>query len=405
MGFIPLKRRARIQYGLGQPPKLSDDGVAIIRATNIFRGRIVANDLIRARAEDLPLGRAPLLKPGEVLVVRSGAYTGDSALVTPEWAGSAPGYDLRVTPGEELESRFLAYTMLGRYAMDQVDLAKSRAAQPHLNAEDLGHVDVFDTPISTQRSIADYLDHETARIDALIATRQRMVELSEERWQGSVSELTHARKVVDAAYRLPHGWNFLPLKRCLKAADYGIGDSSQAEGEYAVLGMANISSGQIVGEPGGFVSAVDSNLLLSPGDLLFNRTNSRELVGKVGLVRSLSGPTTFASYLVRLKVNGMADAQYLNYLLNTREVLGLARSIALPSIGQANLNPNRYSAIILPMPPPDEQRRLASCLNVQILHTARMRQAIERQIGLLRERRQALITATVTGQLCIPESA
>ena len=187
MTFIPLKRRARVQYGLGQPPQLADEGVAIIRATNIFRGRIVDNNLIRARIEDLPPDRAPLLKPGEVLVVRSGAYTGDSALVTSEWAGSAPGYDLRVTPGQDLEPRFLAYTMLGRHAMDEIDLAKSRAAQPHLNAEDLGQVGVLDVPISKQRAIANYLDHETARIDALIAANQRMVTLLQERRQALIT--------------------------------------------------------------------------------------------------------------------------------------------------------------------------------------------------------------------------
>jgi type I restriction enzyme, S subunit len=62
--------------------------------------------LIFTSLDKLPLERAPLLQPGEILVVRSGAYTGDSALVTDEWAGSAPGYDLRVTPFGA-EPRFL----------------------------------------------------------------------------------------------------------------------------------------------------------------------------------------------------------------------------------------------------------------------------------------------------------
>jgi type I restriction enzyme S subunit len=254
-------------------------------------------------------------------------------------------------------------------------------------------------PLAVQRAIADHLDTETARIDALIERKQRMVELLEERLQGAISEATHARSVADSAHRLPPNWNLMPLKRCLRSSVYGIGESSRAEGEYAVLGMTNVSSGEVVGAPGGFVSAVDDSLLLAPGDLLFNRTNSRELVGKVGLVRSLDGPTTFASYLVRLRVSRLADAQYLNYLLNTREVLGLARSMALPSIGQANLNPNRYSAMVLPIPPIEEQRRRISRLNALTSHTARMRQTLERQVSLLQEHRQALITAAVTGEL------
>lgn len=185
--FVRLKWRVYVRYGLGQPPLLADDGIAIIRATNIFRGAIVGDDLIRARMKDLPLDRAPLLKLGEVLVVRSGAYTGDSALITDEWVGSAPGYDLRLTAGGKSEPRFLAYTMLGRRALDQIDLAKSRAAQPHLNAEDLGDVEVLDTPVSQQRAITEHLDQETARLDALIAANRRMIELLEERRQALIT--------------------------------------------------------------------------------------------------------------------------------------------------------------------------------------------------------------------------
>lgn len=211
---------------------------------------------------------------------------------------------------------------------------------------------------------------------------------------------------MDSGSEPPPGWKRIPLRRCLDAADYGIGDPSQSHGEYAVLGMTNVTAGEVLGAPGGFVSAVDERLLLSPGDLLFNRTNSRELVGKVGLVRSIDRPTTFASYLVRLKTNQhLAIPEYLNYILNSREVLSLARSMALPSIGQANLNPSRYSAIVLPMPPTDEQVRLVSDLDALAGHATAMTQTLDRQIDLLAERRQALITAAVTGQLDIPEAA
>lgn len=93
--MMRLKHVARVSYGLGQPPALSDAGIPIIRATNILKGKITADDLIFAAKADLPLDRAPLLRRGEILVVRSGAYTGDSALITDPWEGSAPGYDLR----------------------------------------------------------------------------------------------------------------------------------------------------------------------------------------------------------------------------------------------------------------------------------------------------------------------
>ena|ERR1035437_5112120 len=83
-----LKYTARVDYGLGQPPALSETGIPILRATNVTRGKITSDGLIYAAKADLPLDRAPLLREGEILVVRSGAYTGDSALITNAWAGS-----------------------------------------------------------------------------------------------------------------------------------------------------------------------------------------------------------------------------------------------------------------------------------------------------------------------------
>jgi type I restriction enzyme S subunit len=346
-------------------------------------------DVVRARV-------TPCFENGKGALLST--LTGDRGLGTTEL--------FVFKPSRKIDPRFLYYVVASQEFTDQ-GTATLYGAHGVRRVDDQFARDyrVWAPSVDTQRAVADYLDRETARIDALIAVKRRMVGLLEERLQGAVSEATHARSVADPAHRLPDDWQLLPLKRCLGSAVYGIGEASQAEGEYAVLGMTNISSGEIVGSPGGFVSAVDDGLLLASGDLLFNRTNSRELVGKVGLVRSLDQPTTFASYLVRLRANKLADAQYLNYLLNAREVLGIARSMALPSIGQANLNPNRYSAIVLPIPPIDEQHRCVSHLNTLASRIAEMRRTLERQAVLLQERRQALITAAVTGQLDIQEAA
>jgi type I restriction enzyme S subunit len=258
--------------------------------------------------------------------------------------------------------------------------------------------------VGEQQAIADYLDRETARIDALIATKDRLREAIDERLLAQVSVSTGASTVVDAN-DLPPGWKMLALRRCLASIQYGIGDASSPDGRIAVLGMANVQAGEVTNDVGGYVDDVDPTLMLSRDDLLFNRTNSRELVGKVGLVRAVDQPTTFASYLVRLRVNGLASPSYLNYLLNTNEVLGLARSLALPSIGQANLNPNRYSAIRIPLPPLKEQTQIVQVLDELRVRASTIRSTLRRQVLLLQERRQALITAAVTGQIDVPVAA
>ena len=71
-----LKSVGSIRYGLGQPPREAHNGLPLIRATNVQRGRIIDKDMLYVDPEDVPKGRAAFLRTGEIIVVRSGAYTG-----------------------------------------------------------------------------------------------------------------------------------------------------------------------------------------------------------------------------------------------------------------------------------------------------------------------------------------
>ena len=132
----------------------------------------------------MPLDRAPLLVEGEILVVRSGAYTGDSAIVTKEWVGSAPGYDLRAKCGARADPRFVAYSLLSPAALAEIKLMSNRSAQPHLNADELGSIGIGDLPIDQQAERADRLDIQRKRRDALVGEVESQI--------GSLRELRQA---------------------------------------------------------------------------------------------------------------------------------------------------------------------------------------------------------------------
>lgn len=106
--FINLSERAEVSYGLGQPPEKDENGVAVIRATNIKRGKILNEDILRIKASAIPKGKKVSLREGDLIVVRSGAYTGDVAMITQGWEGAVGGYDLIVRPfHKKVDSRFL----------------------------------------------------------------------------------------------------------------------------------------------------------------------------------------------------------------------------------------------------------------------------------------------------------
>ena len=172
MGLMPeswqmpyLGEVSEIRYGLGQPPQQADDGVPMIRATNIKRGQISKQGLIRIKRSAIPESRNPYLQVGDVVVVRSGAYTGDVAMIPEEWAGSVAGYDLVVSPGTSLNSAFCAYALLSAPVQQYFKGQSNRAAQAHLNRQQLQTTRIPLPPRNEQDDIAGILTITQKKID------------------------------------------------------------------------------------------------------------------------------------------------------------------------------------------------------------------------------------------------
>ena len=182
-----IKHLGSIRYGLGEPPEYVDDGLPFVRATDIKRGRINLDEVKKVRPEDGPWSRKPLLNVEEILVVHSGAYTGDSAIVTSSVAGCVGGYDM-VLSVERGHPAFVAWALLSKYLLQgQIYLEKMRAAQPHLNAEELGSLLILTPPLAEQRSIAAFLDRETGRLDRLVAKKRELIERLKEKRTALIS--------------------------------------------------------------------------------------------------------------------------------------------------------------------------------------------------------------------------
>jgi type I restriction enzyme, S subunit len=175
-----IKQLGLIRYGLGEPPEYADDGIPFIRATDIKRGKIDLDAVKKVSYDDIPWSRRPQLNLNEILVVRSGAYTGDSAIVSQEVAGFIAGYDMVLTV-HKANSSFIAWVLLSKYMLyGQIYLERLRAAQPHLNAEELGGFTVLVPPRSEQVAIAAYLDTETVKLDSLMAKVETAIERLQE---------------------------------------------------------------------------------------------------------------------------------------------------------------------------------------------------------------------------------
>ncbi|WP_081085725.1 MULTISPECIES: restriction endonuclease subunit S [Burkholderia cepacia complex] len=176
-----IKRVGSIRYGIGEPPEYREEGVPLIRATNVHAGKIFRDGLVYVDPMDIPRQRIVWLKNGDIIVVRSGAYTGDSGLVESDYEGSIAGFDM-VLRLHSCAPRFAKYVLLSSYLKDfQIDLKKMRAAQPHLNAEELGECVIAFPPEDEQLAIVEFLDREIDKLDCLKDEAERAIDLLKER--------------------------------------------------------------------------------------------------------------------------------------------------------------------------------------------------------------------------------
>ena len=158
VSFTNISELAEVFYGLGQPPEKDENGVAVIRATNIQRGKILNEDILKIKATAIPKGKKVSLSEGDLIIVRSGAYTGDVAMIPKEWEGAIGGYDLIVKPfREKVDSRFFAEYLLDDVAQAYFKGESVRSAQPHLNSQQVLNTKVPNIDFTEQKKISKKL--------------------------------------------------------------------------------------------------------------------------------------------------------------------------------------------------------------------------------------------------------
>lgn len=276
-------------------------------------------------------------------------------------------------------------------------LYSTSTALPSMTQGDLaGHVIPL-PPMAEQRAIADYLDRETAKIDILIEEQQRLIELQRERLRSVVS---HA--VLEATSRR------VPLRRVADVIDcahvtaefvddddrYPVASIRECAGAFVDLSECNYTTSEF------FDLLRSSGRAPSPGDLLFIRNVS---VGQVAAIAP--GTPAFAvgqeTVLLRRKAN--ADPIYLRYALTASEARHAIEGAMIGSTFR-RINVSAIRALPVPLPPLDEQRRIAAYLDEQTSKIDTLIAETERFIELSKERRAALITAAVTGQIDVREA-
>ena len=166
----------------------------------------------------------------------------------------------------------------------------------------------------------------------------------------------------ETPFEVPNGWAWCRVRDVIYPPKYGTSSKSLPKGDVPVLRMCNIQDGVVTYEKLVYSNNQEDNekYRLRNGDLIFNRTNSAELVGKTAVFKG-NHHVIYAGYLILLRPI-TANSEYLNYVFLSPYVRSYCREVKTIGVQQCNINAEKVSHLLIPLPPLSEQHRIVSKL-------------------------------------------
>lgn len=388
MTAVRLKRAASLVTGVETAERLPHVGLE-----DVATGGGLQDAASLAEIEPLPGGMAEAAV-GDVLFGKLRPYLQKSVrvdrplLVSPEL--------LVLRPGSRIHPGWFAYLVASRPFADWAVASSEGTKMPRTSWEKLGDF-IIDLPdIHAQLQIADFLDAQTARIDALIAKKDEMIRLLGEREHAYLSSVLMPN---DA------GWSRL---RHLAWIQSGITVDGSREGGtlHPYLRVANV-------QPGWLDLSEVTQIALSPhvarryrlrrGDVLMTEGGDLDKLGRGTVWNDEIPGCLHQNHVFAVRPDPqLLDSTYLALLSMTAHARAYFERTGTRTTNLASTNVSKVGEFQIPAISIEAQRSLADRCSAARRQTIAARQKLERQIDLLREHRQALITAAVTGELSIP---
>jgi len=318
---------------------------------------------------------------------------------------------LAVTPRGP-DPKYMSY-LFRAYDVTKVFYSMGGGLRQSMKFADLKRMPTLLPSPNEQVAIAAFLDRETAKIDALVAEQQRLMELLKEKRQAVISHAVTQGLNPNAPMKpsgiewlgdVPTHWVVTPLgvlAAQIQTGPFGsqLHSSDYVDDETPVINPSNIQCGSLIPDLSCTVSDEIVERLsqhkLKLGDIVFGR---RGEMGRCAMVTSDSVDWLCGTGCLNVRLSARVAPSFVATYLGTNYVREL---LQLESVGSTmdNLNTQILSRIPVPTPPVDEQERISSFLIEQTIKFDTLTTEAQHAIDLLQERRTALISAAVTGQI------
>lgn len=235
-----------------------------------------------------------------------------------------------------------------------------------------------------------------------------------EAWKASGSEGRRPRKprldkIINNPFfdnclndnEIPDSWVWLQIGNVSSGPEYGTSSKSSPFGDVPVVRMGNLQKSRIDWTDLVYSSDRDEvdGYTLYPGDILFNRTNSPELVGKAAIYRG-ERPAIFAGYLIRVNhINSIVNSEYLNYFFASGLALQQGAELKTDGVNQSNINGKKLASYYFPCCSMDEQEALVNDLDSKMSEIDQMEVVLQVSLQRAESLKQSILKQAFSGRL------
>ena len=355
-------------------------------------------------------------KAGDVLFGKLRPYLAKAA--SPDFDGVCTSEILALRPNSGGSQRYVMYCLLNAAFIRWLDSLTFGTKMPRLSPEQVSSSFVTVPSEAEQRAIAAFLDRETARIDALLAKKERLIELLQEQRTALISRAVTKGLDPNVAMKdsgvewlgqIPAHWEAKRVRHLMSRIEQGWSPDCENreadEDEWGVLKAGCVNRGVFVEtEHKALPAALQpiTELEVHEGDLLMSRASgSRELVGSVALVPKCRPRLLLCDKVFRLHLNPKEGHRpFLAYSMNSRIARWQIEVVLSGGSGLANnIAQGVVKDLMVPVPPRPEQRAIAAFLDHEAARIDTLVSKVRDAIDCLKELRTALISAAVTGKI------
>lgn len=350
-----------------------------------------------------------------------------------------------IRPAAGVSPRYIHYVVTSSWFIDEVSGQQYGVSYPAVRSENILGIEIPLPPMEEQqrialrveeclgrlsrsreslkRAAAQCADYKHAVVDLavsgrlispqadwLTAVQTDLRLISENRPSRTSARRPFPLEPAEADFAIPHHWSVVSVDQLSTKIQYGTSVrtiDAPGPGNVPVLRMGNIQDSHVVMDKIKYLPMETPGipeLMLKDGDLLFNRTNSAELVGKSAIYREHLGPATFASYLIRCQFVDHVIPEWVNLVINSSIGRSYVTSVVSQQVGQANVNGSKLARMPIPFPPVREQEHILAAVNMHSALAEQFSQTIQFSLNGADSLRESILAAAFAGRL-LPRSS